>query len=162
MARRIFISHQHEDRMQAKGFNLLQWNPNVDLDFVGRHLLDPVDSSNTEYIKRKIMEQLSGTSVTVVLIGNKTGDSNWVLWEIEQSLSKNNPNGILGILLKGATPPAPDSPVGKALHAAGAEIIEWQPHEFNAAIERAAKATNRIQQIRTSRNRGESGGCGSR
>ena len=26
MARRIFISHQHDDQMKAKGFNLLRWN----------------------------------------------------------------------------------------------------------------------------------------
>ena len=26
MARRIFISYQHDDQMRAKGFNLLRWN----------------------------------------------------------------------------------------------------------------------------------------
>ena len=40
MARRIFISYQHEDRARAKGFNLLRWNENCDIEFVGRHLLD--------------------------------------------------------------------------------------------------------------------------
>ena len=42
MARRIFISYQHDDQMKAKGFNLLRWNKNVPTEFVGRHLLDPV------------------------------------------------------------------------------------------------------------------------
>jgi hypothetical protein len=95
MARRIFISYQHEDQMKAKGFNLLRWNKNVDFEFVGRHLLDPVDSDNEKYIKSKVMEQLKGTSVTVVLIGKETCDSDWVRWEIEKSLGKENPNGIL-------------------------------------------------------------------
>ena len=76
--RRIFISYQHEDEMKAKGFNLLRWNKNVDIEFVGRHLLSPVDSGNRDYITRKIKEQLHGTSVTVVLIGSKTHESDWV------------------------------------------------------------------------------------
>ena len=78
MARRIFISHQHDDQMKAKGFNLLRWNKNVSIEFVGRHLLDPVNSNNSAYVSRKIREQLNGTSVTVVLIGEKTWKSEWV------------------------------------------------------------------------------------
>jgi len=78
VSRRIFISYQHDDQMKAKGFHLLQWNKNVQLDVVGRHLLDPVDSSNESYISEKIREQIRGTSVTVVLIGENTADSDWI------------------------------------------------------------------------------------
>jgi len=148
MARRIFISYQHEDRMKAKGFNLLRWNKNVDFEFVGRHLLDPVDSDNEKYIRSKVMEQLKGTSVTVVLIGKETCDSDWVRWEIEKSLEKDNPNGILAIRLEGNVPLPDDSPVGRALKDAGAEVINWVPHEFGDAIERAFRAAGRIKAIR--------------
>ncbi len=157
MARRIFISYQHDDQMQAKGFNLQGSNPKVAFEFVGRHLLDPVDSENEEYIKRKIREQISGTSVTVVIIGEETAYSEWVAWEIKESSNKEKPNGIVGILLKGATPPHRDSPVGEALYETGAEIIEWKQEEVKAAIERAAKAAGRVQQIKDSKNKGESG-----
>lgn len=158
MARRIFISYQHKDQMQAKGFNLQGSNPNVAFEFVGRHLLDPVDSENDDYIKRKVREQISGTSVTVVIIGKETAYSEWVAWEIEESLNKEKPNGVVGVLLKDATPPPRDSPVGKALYEAGAEVVEWKQEEVEAAIERAAKAAGRIQQIKNSKNQGE-GGC---
>ena len=158
MARRIFISYNHEDQMKAKGFNLLQWNVNVDIEFGSHHLLDPVKSENDEYIKRKVREEITGTSVTVVLIGKGTANSTWQAWEIYESLNKENPNGILGIVLEGATPPQKDSPVGKALHETGAEIIEWKPHEFGEAIERAARGTGRIQQIKNYQGKGE-GGC---
>lgn len=157
MVRRIFISYHHGDRMKAKGFNLLRWNPNVDFEFVGRHLLDPVDSEDPDYIKRKIREQISGTSVTVVLIGKGTANSDWQAWEIYESVNKEKPNGILGILLEDAKRPPSDSPVGKALREAGAEIIEWKPHEFEDAIERAAKAAGRVQQIRDSESTGRRG-----
>jgi hypothetical protein len=148
MARRIFISHQHDDRMRAKGFNLLKWNKNVDVEFVGRHLLDPVDSTNEDYIRQRIHEELSGTSVTVVLLGRGTGDSEWVKYEIEQSLAKDNPNGILGICLDGEEPPPSTSVVGSALRDAGAEIMGWDPHGFGDAIERAALAAGRAKALR--------------
>ncbi len=148
MARRIFISYQHDDQMKAKGFNLLRWNKNVDFEFVGRHLLDPLDSSNEDYIKSKISELLKGTSVTVVLIGKETHDSDWVTWEIEKSLDKDSPNGILGIRAQGDAPLPDDSPVGKALRDAGAEVINWDPSTFQSAIERAAKTAGRVRAIR--------------
>jgi len=146
VARRVFISYQHKDRMKAKGFNLLRWNKNVDLEFVGRHLLDPVDSDNEGYISQKVKEELAGTSVTIVLLGKETSQSGWVQWEIEQSLEKKN--GILAIKLAGDVPtPAKDSPVGKALDDAGAEIIDWKPETFDAAIERAFKAAGRARSV---------------
>ena len=137
MARRIFISCQYEDQMKAKGFNLLRWNKNVPVEFVGRHLLDPVNSNNWDYISRKIREQLTGTSVTVVLIGDTTWQSNAVAYEVQQSLNKSSPNGILGIRLHDGVK-IPDS-----LRDCGAEIIGWKPEEFEDAIDRAALAAGR-------------------
>lgn len=148
MARKIFISYQHKDQMKAKGFNLLKWNKNVNVEFVGRHLLDPVDSKNEEYIKSKVSEQIKGTSVTVVLLGKETHESDWVKWEIERSLAKDNPNGILGIRLENDIPLPDGSPVSDALKNAGAEIVDWDPHMFEDAIDRAAIAAGRIQAIR--------------
>ena len=101
LARRIFISYQHADQLKAKGFNLLRWNKNVDLEFVGRHLLDPVNSENEGYITEKVKEQLNGTSVTVVLLGHKTADSDWVKREVEWSVEKNN--GVVAVKLSSAT-----------------------------------------------------------
>jgi MTH538 TIR-like domain (DUF1863) len=146
MARRIFISYQHEDRMKGKGFNLLRWNKNVDFEFVGRHLLDPVDSKNENYIAQKVKEQLSGTSVTVVLLGRGTENSKWVQWEIEQSVEKKN--GVLAIKLSDDVPdPSKESPVGKALCDTGAEIIGWDVSKFEPAIERTFKAAGRADVI---------------
>ena len=137
MARRIFISYQHDDQMKAKGLNLLRWNKNVETEFVGRHLLDPVDSSDPGYIRRKIREQIKGTSVTVVLIGDNTSKSDWVEYEVNTSLDKKPPNGIVGIRLKDGVK------IPESLKACGAEIIDWNPDEFEAAFDRAARASGR-------------------
>jgi hypothetical protein len=160
MPRRIFISYQHKDQMTAKGFNLLRWNENVDVEFVGRHLLDPVDSKNEQYIKSEILKQLKGTSVTVVLIGKDTHDSSWVRDEIQWSLEKENPNGILAIRLEPDTPLPADSPVGKALRDAGAEIIGWDTEKFADAIERAAIAAGRVQSMRLAALQPTGDSCG--
>ncbi len=141
MSRRIFISYQHADQLTARGFNLMRYNKHLDLEFVGRHLLDPVKSNDPDYIGRKIREQITGSSVTVVLIGNGTADSEWVGREVQWSLDKQPPNGILGVRLN----PGVDIPQG--LTDCGAEILNWYTpddvHEFQEAIERAAAAARR-------------------
>ena len=139
MARRIFISYQHDDQMKAKGFNLLRWNKNVDTEFVGRHLLDPVKSRDPGYISRQIREQQKGTSVTAVLIGDNTSKSDWVEKEVLWSLEKNPPNGIVGIRLKDGVE------IPESLRACGAEIIDWNPDDFEAAFDRAAIASRRAK-----------------
>jgi hypothetical protein len=138
MARRVFISYQHKDQLKAKGFNLMRYNEHLELKFAGRHLLDPVKSDNPAYISSKIREQIKWSSVTVVLIGDNTARSDWVGREIQWSLDKRPPNGLLGVRLSS------DAPVPVELTERGAEILNWyEPedvHEFQAAIERAAAA----------------------
>ena len=146
--RNIFISYQHKDQMKAKGFHLLRWAKNVDVDFVGRHLLDPVKSNNKQYVDTKIREQIKGSSVTFVLIGKDTKKSEYQPFEIEQSLAKDKPNGILGIKLDKSVNLPKDSAVGQLLHDAGAEIIDWDPNKFGEAIERAAIAAGRAAKIK--------------
>ena len=142
VTRHIFISYQHKDQMKAKGFNLLSWAKNVDVDFVGRHLLDPVKSKDEKYIKSEINKQIKGTSVTVVLIGKDTKESEYQPYEIEQSLAKDSPNGILGIKLDKSANLPKDSATGKLLYDFGAEIIDWDPNKFGEAIDRAAAAAS--------------------
>jgi len=137
MPRRVFISTAYEDVNQARGFKLLQWNPNVDFEFVIRDLLSPVDSRDPQYIKSIIREQLNGTSVTAVLIGQTTHQSNWVPWEIEESIARGN--GIIGIMLKGQE----DAPIPQALKDAGAKVINWDTDKFSDEIERSALIAGR-------------------
>lgn len=139
MARRTFISCAYENRARAKGFNLLRWNKNVDCEFVGRHLLDPVDSTNREYISRKIKEQLANTSVTVVLVGKETAKSEWVEREIAWSLEKGN--GVLAICLENGVV------IPEAVQNCGAEVIGWDPSKFDDAIERAALQADRTRAL---------------
>ena len=69
------------------------------------------DAANRETLKRQgdaaitkwINEQMHGTSVTVVLFGARTHLSEWVNYEIKQSVEKGN--GLLGIDIHGIKDP---------------------------------------------------------
>jgi len=137
MPRRVFISFHHDDINQAKGFNLLRWNPNVPVEFVGRHLLSPVESEDEQYIRSKIREQLDGTSVTVVLVGWHTVESEWVDFEIRESIDRGN--GILGIHIKGTE----NAPIPLGLEESGVKVINWDPDAFADEIERSALIAGR-------------------
>ena len=151
--RRIFISYEGSDRMKAKGFRLLRWNDNVDVSFHDRHLLDPVDSVNDAYIRRCIRNEMRGTSVTVVMVGENTKDSDWVDYEIEHSLEKGN--GLVAIKVDDEIA---DEDVPDKLKESGAEVVEWDPAEFSDIIERAASQRSKVGQ---STVRGRTGaGCG--
>src|ERR1039458_956373 len=78
MARRVFLSYQHRDHGRARGFDLVRHAPNLNLAYSVRHLLQAADSTNEAYIGTRIRSQMKGTSVTVVLIGANTADSDWV------------------------------------------------------------------------------------
>lgn len=62
-----------------------------------------VDAAEWEEVKREgedaiqewIDDQIHGTSVTVVLIGNETADRDWIRYEIKKSFKRGN--GIVGI-----------------------------------------------------------------
>lgn len=151
--RRVFISYEGSDRKKAKGFRLLRWNKNVDVEFQDRHLLDPVDSTNDQYIRQCIRDEIKGTSTTVVLVGENTKDSDWVDYEIERSLKDGN--GLVAIKVDDSIS---DEDVPDKLKENGAEIVDWDPDEFGDAIERAASQRSKVGE---STVRGSAGtGCG--
>ena len=113
-------------------------------------------AENEGYITQKVKKQLNRTSVTVVLLGHKTADSDWVKREVEWSVEKSN--GVVAIKLYDDVPdPSLNSPVGEALHNAGAEIIDWDVSKFETAIERAFKSARRAEAMALA---GSGPGCG--
>ena len=116
---------------------MLQWNQNVEFEPSVHHLLSPVNSENPQYIRSKINDQITGTSVTAVLIGDHTEKSEWVDYEIKESLARGHP--VIGIRLKGHE----DAPVPPALNQAGGKVIDWEPQTFSDEIERQALISSR-------------------
>lgn len=96
MARKVFFSFAYEDVSRA----MVVRNSWVTQ---GKDAAGFIDAADFEEIKRKgdaaikrwIDGQLNGTSVTVVLVAEKTCSSRWVKYEIEKSTEIGN--GLLGI-----------------------------------------------------------------
>ena len=97
--RRVFFSFKYDDVWQS---NIVR-NSWILASSTERQAFGFVDAAEREALKRKgdaaiarwIRQQMSGTSVTVVLMGARTCESRWVRFEIEESVRERK--GLLGI-----------------------------------------------------------------
>jgi len=99
MARRVFFSFHYERDIWRASQIRNSWVTKLDRESAG--FWDAASweelKNNKSLIKRWIDDQLTGTSVTVVLIGAETSNRDYVKYELEQSWK--NGNGILGIYI---------------------------------------------------------------
>ena len=96
MARKVFFSFKYEDVSRAMVVrNSWVTQGKVSAGFIDKADFEAVKKKGDQAIKNWIDKQLEGTSVTVVLVGEKTCSSKWVKYEIEQSIKRGN--GLLGI-----------------------------------------------------------------
>lgn len=97
MARKVFFSFDYSrDAWRASKVR----NSNVVSNYAKNPFYDKAQWEKVKQgtpggIRTWINDQLSGTSVTVVLIGARTSTRPWVLYEIERSIAKGN--GLLAI-----------------------------------------------------------------
>lgn len=106
--RKVFISFFQPDRPEVDAF-IDTWAVRAGV-FTPRALgvtsnTDFIDSTDPEYVMRRIRADLLGDStVTIVLIGKCTHSRRYVDWELKSSLRRGEytPNGLLGILLPSA------------------------------------------------------------
>jgi hypothetical protein len=95
--KRVFISFAHEDRAQVNGVRLLAANPKFDIEFYDESVRTAINSQNAAYIRQKIREKINRTSVTVCMVSAITHQSQWVDWEIEESITKGNAIICMGL-----------------------------------------------------------------
>lgn len=96
MARKVFFSFKYEDVSRAMVVrNSWVAQGRESAGFIDAADFEKVKRQGDQTIKNWIDNQLKGTSVTVVLVGEKTCSSRWVKYEIEKSIEIGN--GLLGI-----------------------------------------------------------------
>ena len=95
--RRVFFSFKYREDVSRAMVVRNSWvtQGRAAAGFIDAADFEALKRQGDPSIKRWIDEQLKGTSVTVVLVGEKTCDSRWVRYEIEKSIE--NGNGLLGI-----------------------------------------------------------------
>jgi len=96
MARRVFFSFKYKDVSRAMVVrNSWVTQGKESAGFIDATDFEKLKKEGDQAIKNWIDNQLKGTSVTVVLVGEKTCNSRWVKYEIEKSIEIGN--GLLGI-----------------------------------------------------------------
>lgn len=129
--RRLFFSFHCEDLGQVRGFRLMSYNHNLNIDFHGCSVRVPIDSENGSYLKRAIAEKIQRASVVVCLIGNGTAWREWVDWELRKAIELGK--GICGIRLKGSRGRTPS-----LLQQLRAPVASWNMDDLIPVIECAA------------------------
>ncbi len=96
MARHVFFSFEWGDVFRVNTVrNSWVTQGKTAAGFYDDAEFEKVKKQGDEAIKRWIDQQLVGTSVTAVLVGENTCSSKWVKYEIQKSIEKGN--GLLGI-----------------------------------------------------------------
>ena len=97
--RRVFFSFDWDDvwRVNQVRNSWVAKGSYTAAGFVDSAEIETLKRNTSTAIKRWIDDQMHGTSVTCVLIGQQTADSRWVRYEIEQSIEKQN--GLIGIFI---------------------------------------------------------------
>jgi hypothetical protein len=142
MATNLFVSYDHDDQSQVNGFRAIKFNPNHDLDFHDHSLKDAVrDRSGTpikyppsdprsQRVRDEIKAKFERASKLLVLVGDRTHNSEWVEWEIKTFFSiKHALSGqstfrrIRGMRLKGSS----DAKLPPALANRAMPPLDWDP-----------------------------------
>jgi hypothetical protein len=146
MARKVFFSFHYERDLWR--VNVVRNSGMVEgvsaAGFHDQSLWEETKRRGDEAVKKLIDDGLSGTSVTVVLIGAETANRKYVSYEIEKSSAGGS--GLLGIRIHnvkdrdGRTDFA--GPVPAALAKAGAPVYVWEYGKLGEWVEKAYQATH--------------------
>lgn len=146
MARCVFFSFHYADIWRV---NVVRNSHIVDgtavAGFQDSSLWEEAKKKGDAAVKKMIDEALVGSSVTCVLIGEKTSQREFVTYEIEKSIERGN--GLLGVRIHaikdqnqkiGTWGPAP-----QALLNAGAAVYDWDKDKFGEWVEEAYNAVQK-------------------
>lgn len=147
MARRVFFSfHYQEDIFRV---NVIRKSGVVSgtaaAGFHDASLWEKTRKRGDAAVKRLIDRGLQGTSVTCVLIGQRTAKRKYVAYEIEQSVKKGN--GLLGIHINGIADIKGETnfwrgDIPAALARYEAPVYDWDQKSFAEWIETAYQRAN--------------------
>ncbi len=99
MARRVFFSFHYKNDVWRANQVRNSWvtQGKEAAGFIDSADFEKLEEEGKEAIEKWIDNQLSGTSVTVVLIGGKTSSRAYVRYELRKSYKKGN--GIIGVFI---------------------------------------------------------------
>ena len=146
MTRKVFFSFKYDDvhrAMNVRNSNVISGA--MKSGFIDKAEFEKVEREGDKAIQTWIDNQLSGTSVTVVLVGANTNKSKWVKYEIEQSIARGN--GLLTIDISKISDMQGNTTDCCSLRATGYKHYLWNNdngrENLGAWVEAAAKAVGK-------------------
>lgn len=133
--RKIFISFRFEDKMLVEYLRGQAKNTNSNLDFIDMSLQVPFNSENAEYIKQGIRARIQQCSVTLVMATDDTHKSEWVDWEIRESLKLGK--GVVVIDKRDNS--SSKLPAVVEENRKNIQVIPWKHDEIMNAVDGAAQ-----------------------
>jgi len=107
----VFLSFAYEDIDEVNLLRGQAKNERSELEFNDWSVREPFDSERADYLRQRIGERISQSSVTVVYLSNSTAASRWVDWEIEESIRRGKM--VVGVHKGDAAPHAVPNAIGK-------------------------------------------------
>lgn len=130
--RNVFLSFVEEDLSNVNLLRAQAKSEKSDIEFNDRSLKKPFESKDAEYIKRGIRERIRQSSLTIVYVSDGTADSQWVDWEIRESLAMGK--GVVA-MYQGDGPP---KRLPRAVIENKIKVVPWKQETLAKAIDEAA------------------------
>ena len=129
----VFISFSVDDLHEVNQFCAQVKSENSNIAFSDHSLRVPSNKERSDHIKRSIRERIRQSSATFVYVSEKTADSEWVDWEIQESLAMGK--GVLA-MHKGDNPP---KRLPKAITDNNIKVVPWNQQQLTDAIQDQAE-----------------------
>lgn len=127
----IFISHSWDHVDDLNGLRRLLNNRGYfNVSFEEFSPENPINSSNIDYMKRRIRERIANSQVVIGMAGVYASHSEWMKWELETAISMGKP--ILGVV------PWGQLNVSQVVKNNAVEIVRWNTESIVEAIRRLA------------------------
>ncbi|MGL4753670.1 TIR domain-containing protein [Aeromonas veronii] len=127
----VFISHSwryNEELVRLRA--LLVNRPYFNVNFHEVPITEPINSMNSNYIKRVLAEKIRNSDVVLAISGLYASHSNWMAWEMDKAIELGKP--VIGIIPHGA------QRISQAVASRETESVRWSTESIVDAIRRHA------------------------
>jgi hypothetical protein len=128
--KRVFISFCVEDLPRVTSLLSVAADATFDVELHAESAPIGDDSSNDLYIRRNVRNKINRTSVTLCMLSSLTHTSDWVRWQLDQSIERGNSIILMGF---------PNGPAQLQLPAPvqGRAWWPWDPDRLQRMIQSA-------------------------
>lgn len=128
---KIFISHSWDYVSDLNNLrNLLEQRGYFKTFFEEASPKEPIDSANTEYIKRVLRSRINESNIVLGIAGMYASHSTWMDWELQTAMNSNLP--IVGVIPRGQTR------ISSVVSRRSKEDVHWNTESIVDAIRRWA------------------------